>query len=261
MADISRRALLIAVVLGLYTVLVVLSIYAPLRGPETEVQSSLAAGLLMPLLGVTTLFCVVLYVILRLDRRVDESSSRIAQLEQRLAGTEEDISSAEQEHRQHMEKKLFEIGVINASLHREIAERMQAENESRQLQKRMELILNSAGDGIFGLDTNGIVTFANTAASVMTGWRIDELVGQPHHELVHHSYSDGSPHPPQACQIRQAYVDGIVHFNSDDVFWTREGSSFPVEYVSTPIKDNNDNRNSETIHGAVVVFRDRSIYV
>ena len=154
-----------------------------------------------------------------------------------------------------------QIGVINASLHREIAERMQAENESRQLQKRMELILNSAGDGIFGLDTNGIVTFANTAASVMTGWRIDELVGQPHHELVHHSYSDGSPHPPQACQIRQAYVDGIVHFNSDDVFWTREGSSFPVEYVSTPIKDNNDNHNSETIHGAVVVFRDRSIYV
>jgi PAS domain S-box-containing protein len=261
MTDISRRALLISAVLGLYTVLVVLTASAPFRTMGAEAWPVLSAGLWMPLLGVITLFLAVLYVILRLDSRVDDSSNRIAQLEHRLADTEEDISSAEQEHRAHMEKKLFEIGVINASLHREIAERMQAENESRQLQKRMELILNSAGDGIFGLDTRGIVTFANTAASVMTGWQIDELVGQPHHELVHHSYSDGSPHPPEACQIRQAYVDGIVHFNSDDVFWNREGSSFPVEYVSTPIKDNSGNSDSGTIHGAVVVFRDRSIFV
>jgi hypothetical protein len=80
-------------------------------------------------------------------------------------------------------------------------------------------------------------------------------VGQSHHELVHHSYSDGRPHPGDECLITQAFIDGIVHFNSDDVFWTRDGTSFPVEYVSTPIVEN------DKIRGAVVVFRDKSTFV
>ena len=131
---------------------------------------------------------------------------------------------------------------------------MQAESESRELQKQMELILNSAGEGIFGLDIHGNVTFVNTAASLMTGWEREELIGKPHHQLVHHTHPDGSPHVPEECQINQACRDGLVHISAEDCFWTREGEHFPVEYVSTPIVDEG------RLCGAVVVFRDKSTF-
>ncbi len=243
-----RNYLLISVVLLLYTVLLVVPVYTLNR----DLAPPLSKSLILPLLGIGTLFCLVLYIIIRLhDNR---NRSKISDLESRLTQTEQTKSNAQQGYEQEMEKKLFEISIINASLNREIAERMQAETESRELQKRMELILNSAGEGIFGLDTSGNVTFVNTAAALMTGWERDEMIGKPHHELVHHSYQDGSPHPQEQCLISQAYQDGLVHFSSDDFFWTKDGTSFPVEYVSTPIMDNN------SLSGAVVVFRDKSTF-
>ena len=123
------------------------------------------------------------------------------------------------------------------------------------MQRLMELILDSAGEGIFGLDVNGNVTFTNKAAALMLGWSPEELVGKPHHNLVHHTHSDGSSYPVQECPIHMAYKDGKVHFNSDDVFWCKDGASFPVEYVSTPIKEDG------ILTGAVVVFRDSSLSI
>ena len=173
---------------------------------------------------------------------------------EQLEQTQRNKKNAEHDHHQVMEKKLVEIGIINASLNREVAERMQAEAESRELQKQMELILNSAGEGIFGLDIHGNVTFVNTAASLMTGWERTETIGRPHHELVHHTSPDGSPHDADQCLITQACRDGLVHISADDCFWTREGELFPVEYVSTPIIDEG------RLCGAVVVFRDKSTF-
>jgi len=243
-----RNYMLISVVLLLYTFLLVVPVYTLNR----DTSALISRSLITPLLGISTLFCIVLFIIIRLHN--GQSRDRISELETRLDETEQTKSNIEQGYQQEMEKKLFEIGVINASLNREIAERIQAETESRELQKRMELILNSAGEGIFGLDTDGNVTFVNTAATLMTGWERDEMIGRPHHDLVHHSHPDGSPHPPEQCLIRQAFEDGLVHFSSDDIFWTREGTSFPVEYVSTPIIDNS------RLSGAVVVFRDKSTF-
>jgi PAS domain S-box-containing protein len=118
----------------------------------------------------------------------------------------------------------------------------------------MELILESAGEGIFGLDVNGKVTFVNQAAALMLGWEPEDLVGQAHHALIHHTRADGMPYPVGECPIHQAYRDGKVHFGSEEVFWTREGQSFPVEYISTPILENNQ------LTGAVVVFRDLAAF-
>lgn len=245
---IRRSTIAVSVILFVYTALIVAPGY--IAGLETGgVQSS---PLINPLVGVGFLFIIALFIIVRLQD--GQSRRKIAALEDQLAAIKERSSTFEWEHEESMQKKLFEISTINASLHREVAERMQAETESRELQKRMELILNSAGEGIFGLDTEGKVTFANTAAAVMTGWELEELVGKPHHELVHHTYPDGDHHPAEECLIRQAFVDGIVHASSDDVFWAQDGTSFPVEYVSTPILDDG------VICGAVVVFRDKSVY-
>ena len=176
-------------------------------------------------------------------------------LKSRVEEIEAECDEVRKNHEQALEKQMLEIAVTNASLNREIAERMQAESEARNLQKRMELILNSAGDGIFGLDTDGKVTFANTAALIITGWEAEDLIGRSHHELVHHSHEDGTPYDSSDCPIRQAYQDGIVHSSSDDCFWNKNGTCFPVEYVSTPIRDDGE------IEGAVVVFRDRSTFI
>ena len=113
-----------------------------------------------------------------------------------------------------------------------------------------KLILESAGEGIYGLDVNGITTFVNHAAERMTGFSAKEMIGQPQHCLVHHSKADGKDYPRQECPIYAAFSDGKVHTISNEVFWRKDGSCFPVEYVSTPIREN------MKLLGAVVVFRD-----
>lgn len=149
-----------------------------------------------------------------------------------------------------IEKRVYELQVVNGSLNREIGERTQAEEEIRELQKQLRLILDSAGEGIFGLDNHGNVTFMNQAASLMVGWEIEDMLGKSHHELIHHTHPDGTDHPEEDCPIYMAYRDGDVHYKSDDVFWCKNGTSFPVEYSSTPILDRG------ILSGAVVVFRD-----
>lgn len=205
----------------------------------------------MPLVGAGCLYLFMFFMLLMIFR---SSGTQLSELQNRIKESESKLESDKSTLAQDIEKRNLEINVINASLNREIAERMQAESEAKRLQKQMELILNSAGEGIFGLDTDGNVIFANTAALLMIGWRAEELIGKPHHELVHHSRRDGSPLDSTDCPISQAFRDGIVHSSSDDVFWTKEGTFFPVEYVSTPIVDNGK------IRGAVVVFRDKSTF-
>ena len=116
-----------------------------------------------------------------------------------------------------------------------------------------ELILEAAGEGVYGLDCDGMTTFVNPAASSMLGFEDDELVGQPMHSVLHHSHLDGSHYPREECPIYAAFRDGQVHTVTDEVFWRRNGSSFPVEYTSTPI-----HRDGE-LSGAVVVFRDVTV--
>ena len=123
---------------------------------------------------------------------------------------------------------------------------------SEQILRRYELILTSAGDGIYGLDHEGKGTFVNPAAIAMTGWEETDVIGQPVHEKHHHSKTNGNHYPKQECPIYAALKDGTVHHITDEVFWRKDGSSFPVHYTSTPILENH------TIVGAVVVFQDVS---
>ncbi|PTL84651.1 hypothetical protein DAT35_06185 [Vitiosangium sp. GDMCC 1.1324] len=113
-----------------------------------------------------------------------------------------------------------------------------------------ELILSSADEGICGLDTEGRATFVNPAASRMLGWAPEELIGQVQHEVIHHSYPDGTPMPSSECQMYAALRDGQVHHSASEVFWRRDGSCFPVEYRSSPVREGG------RIIGVVVTFSD-----
>lgn len=100
------------------------------------------------------------------------------------------------------------------------------------------------------MDTHGRATFINRAGAEMVGWKVEELLGRQLHDIIHHTRCDGSHHPAADCPIYGAFRSGIVHQESDDVFWRKDGTSFPVAYVSTPIVADG------TPTGAVVVFRD-----
>ncbi|TLY21775.1 MAG: PAS domain S-box protein [Nitrospirae bacterium] len=136
----------------------------------------------------------------------------------------------------------------------DVTARKHDEEAIERLSRQNELILNAAGEGIFGLDLQGITTFVNPAAARMLGWSVAELIGQPMHSILHHTKPDGAPHPEEECPIQAAFKkDGVVHRVADEVFWRRDGTSFPVEYVSTPIRECGD------VVGAVVVFIDTTL--
>jgi PAS domain S-box-containing protein len=138
----------------------------------------------------------------------------------------------------------------NAQLHAEIAERERAEAALAQLNRRHRLILDSAGEGIYGIDLTGRTTFVNPAAARMLGWEVEELLGQLIQEIVCHTTRDGTPYSHDTCTILAACRDGVVCHVPEDVFWRRDGTSFLVEYVSTPIREH------DRPTGAVVIFKD-----
>ncbi len=131
-------------------------------------------------------------------------------------------------------------------------ERKQAEEALARLSHQHDLILNSAGEGVFGLDRHGNTTFVNEAGARMLGWEATELIGSPMHSLIHHSKPDGSSYPEEQCPIYAALRDGSVHAVYNEVFWKKDGASFPVEYLSTPIRESGE------LTGAVIVFKDIS---
>jgi len=208
--------------------------------------SIVATSVLMLVLLVTVLLTVYSFLA--------QQEKTISRLEEELAIEKSSGRNLQTQFEEAIEKRTYELQTVNGALNREIAERIQAEEEARELQKQLNLILNSAGEGILGLDNQGRVIFMNTAASLMLGWEVEEMLGNTHHQLIHHTRTDGSIHPVELCPIYMAYRDGQVHYKTGDVFWCKNGTSFPVEYVSTPIRDRG------MLTGAVVVFRDMNTY-
>jgi two-component system sensor histidine kinase TtrS len=139
------------------------------------------------------------------------------------------------------------VAVVVIRLNRELA------RSKQRLEERHELILNSVAEGIYGVDLDGRSTFVNHAMEQMTGWKAEELIGRNSHEMFHHTRADGSPHPSHECPVYHTSRLNLPTFVQEDIFWRRNGSSFPVEYSSTPIRGE-----SGGTLGAVVVFRDIS---
>ncbi|MFK5986567.1 MAG: PhnD/SsuA/transferrin family substrate-binding protein [Pseudomonadota bacterium] len=123
----------------------------------------------------------------------------------------------------------------------------------QNLERQHDLILDSVYDGIYGVDLNGNCTFMNRSMENMTGWTGQEMIGQRQHQMFHHTHEDGSPFPEESCPVYLTLHDKQARLIKDDIFWKKDGSSFHVEYSSTPIKDN-----SGKSLGSVVVFRDIS---
>jgi two-component system, cell cycle sensor histidine kinase and response regulator CckA len=132
----------------------------------------------------------------------------------------------------------------------DVTARKRAEEEVSRLGRRSELLLNAAGDGIFGLDIQGAITFINTAGARLTGWAAADLAGKPVSTILHQLGIHRSPGTQDDLFTGAAFIDGTVLIGDTDEFKAKDGTTFPVEYTSTPVHEGNN------LIGSVVVFRD-----
>ncbi|WP_224983016.1 ATP-binding protein [Geomonas agri] len=201
-------------------------------GSDRVLASTTATLLVIGMAGV----CLILVG----ARKLSESSTRLEEKNAELLNevTEREIA----------QEQLREQAVL---LEEEVAERQAAQEEAVANQRRLQLIMDSTHAAIYGIDTSGRCTFANRTCLELTGYdNLDELLGKNMHDIIHHTLPSGLPAPVAHCSIFRAFTEGGGCTVRDEVFWHKDGTSFPVEYSSYPIV------NDGVIEGAVVSFVD-----
>tara|TARA_R110002020_G_scaffold282883_1_gene498563 strand:+ start:6595 stop:8451 length:1857 start_codon:yes stop_codon:yes gene_type:complete len=131
-----------------------------------------------------------------------------------------------------------------------LVEWQRAQGFFADLERENQLILNAAGEGIYGVNADGKTTFVNRAAQEMLGWTTQDLLGKDIHTMIHHHHLNGEHYPSHECPIYQSFRFEQVNRIEDEVFWRKDGKPIRVAYVSTPIYDGKE------LVGAVVIFRD-----
>lgn len=150
----------------------------------------------------------------------------------------------------YLEKSLPDLALaLNLAL--DIRERARMSAALARKEEEMRMLLESNSDGIYGIDVEGRITFANPAAALLLGFsHVGELLGQDGHALMHHSHDDGRPYALEACRIRRAIDRREAVSCDEEVFWRRDGTSFQAAYSAAPILHDG------VLQGAVVTFRD-----
>lgn len=150
-----------------------------------------------------------------------------------------------------VERRTSEIKQMNERLQVQFEELSRAQSDLVRLRKVHEFVLESVGDGIYAIDLAGKFIMQNEQSAKLLGWSSAELVGQLAHALVHHHRGNNEPYPLSECPIHATITDGKLRRVADDVFWRRDGTSFPVEYAAAPLLDEKG-----SIMGTTVTFKD-----
>jgi PAS domain S-box-containing protein len=116
--------------------------------------------------------------------------------------------------------------------------------------QQWQAVLDSAGEGIWGLDLEGNCTFVNRMAVSMFGFSSEEMVGSNMHDLVHHHYPDGRYFPNSECPIFGVFQKNEPLRQVMDTMFRKDGSSFVAELSAQPVMVNGE------VTGVVVTFRD-----
>lgn len=132
----------------------------------------------------------------------------------------------------------------------DVTERRRAEADRLRIARELELILDAAGEGIYGIDIDGRCTTVNRAAASILGYTPQELAGAPMHDLIHSRPIPGNA--PHICQISQTIATGARVRVASDIFYAKDGRPVPVEYSASPIVDRG------LVRGAVICFSDTS---
>ena len=139
----------------------------------------------------------------------------------------------------------------NAALRRGLERRVEEQTAGlRRLARQNEVLITSVGDGIYGVDADGKVTFVNPSGATALGYSPAELEGRRAHDTFHAPREDGTPFPWSGCYVHEAISSGVLASAEEDEYVRADGSTFPVEITASPLIDDSE------VRGAVVVFRD-----
>jgi PAS domain S-box-containing protein len=143
------------------------------------------------------------------------------------------------------------LGVDNDRLRRGLEERVEERTRSlRQITTRTDLVVEAVGEGIYGVDPDGLITFVNPAAAQALGYAAGVLTGRDAHATFHARGPDGNQLPQELCYITEAIREGLVSTAEDDSYVRSDGRLLPVEVTTTPLTED------DAVVGAVVIFRD-----
>ncbi len=161
------------------------------------------------------------------------------------------LQQMQEELELRVEERTATLTRINTVLQTEIAERQRIEAALERLQHHHELILQAVGEGILGLDVAGNITFVNPATLRMVGYTADELLGQSPQMLLSGTSFLGvtATTPDNSAAFASSQSDSGQQ-SASEVFWRKDGSTFPVEYTSAPMLNHGE------CEGTVILFRD-----
>ncbi len=148
-------------------------------------------------------------------------------------------------------------GILVTAAIRDISERKRVEGQIHKLnlelqaKDQLQLLLDSTAEAIYSIDVDGACTLCNAACLRLLGYSRDsELLAKNMHALMHHTRPDGRAYPVEECKIFQAFRQGKGTHVTDEVLWRADGTSFPAEYWSYPVRHNG------RVVGSVVTFFD-----
>ncbi|PIR01279.1 MAG: hypothetical protein COV66_02355 [Nitrospinae bacterium CG11_big_fil_rev_8_21_14_0_20_45_15] len=139
------------------------------------------------------------------------------------------------------------VGIV-----RDISQRKKVELQLAEASKQYQLTIDTMGEGLYRVDLNGNTTYINPQGLKLLGYTENEMLGVPQHALIHHSHPDRSPYPKEECPIYNAFRLGKEFHVNNEVFWRKDGSPMPVDYISRPVREEGK------IVGAIITFRDIS---
>ncbi|PPA71862.1 bifunctional diguanylate cyclase/phosphodiesterase [Jeotgalibacillus proteolyticus] len=170
--------------------------------------------------------------------------------QQRLAESIADATASVLDNLLHLDQleEIIEARTSELQEKNEILEQMN--DDLRLLGRKNESILNSAGEGIYGLNGYGVITFCNPIAASLLGWEVEEMVGKHQDEIISHFNKEEMLYKEESSPIHLSLLTNEKIHSFQEKFARKDGEIIDVEYVSMPIQDNG-------IHnGVVVTFRD-----
>jgi len=193
-------------------------------------------------------------IITALSEQLLDAREEITNVAQELTLSKQNMDLINEELQNSNEKlqsTVEELETSNEELQSSNEELLATLTSNKELQNKLSLLLDSSLDGILGLDMEARHTFVNAKAAELLGYSQEYLIGKKSHKMWHHTKEDGSVYPEQECPINRVLLYGEKD-RSEDLFWRSDGTSFPVDFIRSPIKEN------EKIIGALVMFHDIS---
>lgn len=193
-------------------------------------------------------------VVQSLSEQLKEARLEIENIAEELTYSKQNtavMNNELQDSNEKLQSTVEELETSNEELQSSNEELQVSLTSNKELQNKLSLILESSMDGILGLDIHSKHTFANEKAAQMLGYSAEFLIGKESHRLWHHTKPDGSYYHKEECPIVRTLNNG-EQARGEDLFWRKDGTSFPVEFVRSPIIEDGE------ITGAVVSFHDIS---